>query len=290
MAAQLSYAPVAVFEPGQAEFIESAREFAGRLRDREIPACLIRRAAGGDLEPVGGIAKELTRLGILAVVELHLNDPSPPIRNLVEHCVLGCIDLKWQDGKPAFDLEKLIEILNGTGRFRLPLDLSLRFEGRIPDATQFGKFVDEAGYFTRKYAHVQVVKLAALPSGDEEPAMTDKAGEYLASFMQKCPRSMAALASSLWVNRSSLRSVTGDLGLMAIEVEESSGEAFRSSSLKAAEYVARQLGMAVVARLPLTPRSYRKGWYTFEVGKVFDSWVDRRAYNAYRDRPGWLED
>jgi hypothetical protein len=42
-------------------------------------------------------------------------------------------------------------------------------------------------------------------------------------------------------------------------------------------------------RLPLTPRLYRLGWFSFEVGKVLDSWVDRKAFNAYKGRPGWLE-
>jgi hypothetical protein len=46
--------------------------------------------------------------------------------------------------------------------------------------------------------------------------------------------------------------------------------------------------MELMSRLPLLPLQYRKGWFTFEVGKVFDAWVDRNAFRFYRDRPGWL--
>lgn len=290
MSTQLSYAPVAVFQSGSSDYITAARDFGKNLMDRVIPACVLRYSSPGGLGLVTDASAELVEIGILPVTELHIADPTPPLRNLFESCVLGILQLVWMDGEPAFEIDDVLETLNGTGRFRLPIDLVLHFRGKVPENRAFRRTLKRMSEFTGKYGHVQVVHLAEIPHRTNDMDFADEALERFREAIDICPRTLPAVAPSIWVNYSSMRRVAGDLGIHPIDVRESAGDAFQSNELKGAEYLAKQMGLPMTPRLPLVPRFYRKGWYSFEVGKVLDSWVDRKLFRDYRERPGWLED
>ncbi len=289
MAAQLSYASCGTYRSGTVDYEDLAADLANRLSARHIPACFVRREAREGLEFAERVAAQILRRGVLPVVELKQDDPSPPIRNLVETCALGVLRLDWMNGSPAFDVGNVLEVLNGAGRFRLPVDLLIHFGDSLPSQNDFAPFVDQLAEYTKKYGHVQVVKLGSMPA-DADETVVDEALGLVRSILNICPGSMGAVGPLLWVGSSSVRSLTGDLGLIEVDMEESTEQEYRSNDLKEASRVADRFGMPVMPRLPLTARFYRKGWYAFEVGKVLDGWVDRRAFRPYRERPGWLED
>lgn len=290
MSAQLSYAPVAVFQSGASDYVTAARDFARTLMDRVIPACVLRYSSIGGLGLVADASVELVKAGILPVTELNTADPTPPLRNLFESCALGILQLVWIDGEPAFNSDDVLETLNGTGRFRLPIDLVLHFRGLVPDSREYQKIVRKMSEFTGKYGHTQVVHLAEIPHRDGDTDFSADAIDRFKTMIGICPRTLPAVSPSLWVNYSDMRLIAGDLGIHPIDVMESSGDTFHSGELKGASYMAKQIGLPVMPRLPLVPRFYRKGWYSFEVGKVLDSWVDRRLFRDYKERPDWLED
>lgn len=290
MSAQLSFAPVAVFHSGATDYVIAARDFARTLMDRVIPACVLRCSSTGGLGLVTDASVELLKIGILPVTELNPSDPTPPLRNLFESCSLGILRLVWIDGEPDFNVDDVLEILNGTGRFRLPIDIVLYFRGNVPDSREYQRITKKMSEFTGKYGHTQVVHLAEIPHRQGDTDFCADAVDRLKTMIGICPRTLPAVGPSLWVNYSDIRSIAGDLGIHPIDVMESSGDTFHSTDLKGASYIAKQIGLPVIPRLPLVPGFYRKGWYSFEVGKVLDAWVDRKLFRDYKERPGWLED
>jgi hypothetical protein len=107
--------------------------------------------------------------------------------------------------------------------------------------------------------------------------------------LSACPKALASVAHPLWVRKSSVRKITSDLGSVVVWKDDEDREP-EPDPLGAVEYLAKSMGAEVIPRLPLTPAFYRKGWYSFEVGKALDAWVERRAFRAYAERPGWLEE
>jgi len=290
MAAQLSYAPVAEFIHGTSDYVTAAKQLARELEEKEIPACLIKRSGDGDLESALRACAEFVKKGVLPVVEIYPGDPISALRNLSETCVTGLLTLAWENGEPVFDFSKLEEILNGAGRFRLALDLLLEFNGAIPSFDSYKSLVVQIGTFAKKYSHVQLVKLNVLPvskPGDDPP---DAFPEMLKILAEACPWSKPAVSPVIWVNYSSLRSVASDLGLVPVDITRSEEDGGYRVELNGADSYASGMGLPVLPRLPLIPRYYRKGWYSFEIGKILDKWIDRTTFRAYRDRPGWLED
>jgi len=291
MPAQLSYVPVAEYRTDKPEFVEETREFARHLFDREVPACFFRRNQGQDLHRAILVAKECNSRGILTVVELHPDDPVLPFRNLSEWAVSGTMDLQWVDGSPAFNLENVLELLDGAGRHRLVLDLNLRFTGSLPDEKDFKTFVRKAGKWTKKYSHVQSVKLAGIPDNTDESTREILAGYY--TWLLEVSRwSMRSISASIWSEHRDLGSIASDFGSIAIdpELDEPLIAVQKGVDLAGAVKLAKEMAVPVVARLPIIPRFYSRGWYAFEVGKALDAWIDRSAFSDYRNRPGWLED
>jgi hypothetical protein len=290
MAALLSYAPVAEFISGSGDYISEAHNLGRDLEEKEIPACIIRRPSAGDLDSAVKIAAQLAGCKVLPVVEIHPGDTTAPLRNLAETCVSGILVLKWTDGNPDFDHDKMLDILNATGRFRLALDLIFSFEGSAPEFGGFRSLIDEMTPFTKKYGHSQVVKFDNIACDAAHDTSGDAWPEMLKILSMACPWALAAVSPSIWVECSSLRIVASDLGLVIIEPGVSQVEKQFPVDLKGADKIASDMSLPLAPRLPLIPRFYRKGWYSFEIGKILDYWTGRNIFRAYRDRPGWLED
>ncbi len=286
MAAQLSYAPAGEFRSESAELIDSVRDLGRKLQLKETPACVVRMGAGEGLDAATAISREFLKREILPIVELRTDDPISPLRNLVEFCALGTVDLIWSDGEPGFREDDLLGLVTGAGRNRLLLDLILHFHNRPPVLESFQSLSENIGKVAGKYSHIQSVKLAEV--GD--PGIVEEAIAAFEIMLKACRRSKPSAGPSLWINNSPIRAIANDLGIIAVDTSEQGGAVYQSADLKGAEYLAGKLGIQVVPRLPLLPRYYAKGWFSFEVGKVLDSWTGRKAFLAYRNRPDWLED
>lgn len=285
MPAQLSYAPVVRFHDGNSSLVEFADNFGRDLRSREIPACYIGRGTGISLGMAIKMSQVLTKREILTVIELQTGDNVLDYRILFETCVLGTVELAWKSGQPDFDLKGLKGLLDSAGRHRLPVDLVVNFGNIFPDREEFGPVVSEIGELADKYGHVQVVKLTGIPENEMPAAI-----ELLKSLVEVCPRSKPAVSPDLWIKYGEIRTYAADLGLIEIQLEGSSIEKFIAKDISESAEIAESIGLVATPRLPLVPRFYSKGWYSFEVGKVLDHWVDRKVFRAYRDRPGWLKD
>ena len=290
MSAQLSYAPVIEFQDGDITMVEAAHEFGRNLRNKELPACIVRRSHGISLGMAIKLSEAFTERGILPVIEIEIGDDVLDLRNLFETSVLGTVKLQWENGQAAFDHRGIYELVDNAGRHRLPLDLLVTFNDELPDPKEYRSIVRKIGELADKYGHVQIVKLMGMPENGSGQDIPLKAGEHLKMLLDVCPRCKAATSPELWIKHREIRDIAGDLGLVSIDREKSSIEEFVSVELKKASDFAESIGLAVFPRLPLVPRFYFKGWHSFDVGKVLDSWVDRKIFNRYRNRPGWLED
>jgi hypothetical protein len=136
-----------------------------------------------------------------------------------------------------------------------------------------------------KYGHIQLVKLT-------EAEATPADGDALSVFermVKLLPKSTAGVSAELWANWAPVREVSNDLGGIAFRVDQDSGKVTSDELVQVQSAADGNVGR-VVPRLPLLIPFYRKGWFTFEVGKVLDAWIDRTAFRYYRRRPGWLED
>lgn len=285
MRSKLTYAPVIEFSDNDGSLVELADNFGRDLRKREIPACYIRRTSEIDLAMATRISEVLIKHNVLPVVELLPGDPVLDFRILFESCVLGTVEAVWKSDSMKSDPEGFYELVYNAGRHRLPLDLNIKFTDGLPAMEIFQPFVDKIGELADKYGHVQVVRLTGIPENN-----TAESHDYLRTLARMCPRSQASVSPSLWIENEDLRRSITDVGLVAVELEGSSISKFMSGEISELEAGAESIGLPVGPRLPLVPRFYAKGWYSFEVGKVLDHWTGRKVFNAYRDRPEWLAD
>jgi hypothetical protein len=92
------------------------------------------------------------------------------------------------------------------------------------------------------------------------------------------------MSSELWSKSESAYQLANDLELVTLNLGE------KGDILAPVQTRAKSIGIELLPRLPLTIPFYRKGWFSFEIGKVFDSWVGKKAFKYYSARPGWIED
>ena len=288
MPTEITYVPTAEFRPGPGTAPDQAGNIARRLKDREIPTCHIRREPGLSLPTAINAAENILGYGILPVVEIHPGDDTAQIRILAESCTVGTLALSWEDGEPKFDSDAMLETLNGAGRHRLPVDLWID-PGKIePESQAFNLLVSEIETLAKKYGHIQVVMLVGAPIEGNEATDREKVGVFGPVF-NACPNALAAVALKLWTARESVRKISRDLGSVIYPSSEIEDSSSYMDPLGPDSSIGKKLGVEVLPRLPLTPRLYRLGWHSFDVGKVLDAWIDRKAYERYRIRPGWLE-
>ncbi len=288
MPAEITYVPTAEHRIKMGISTEIVKDLARRLRERELPACFVRREHGRSLKAATDACRILLEKGILPVVELYPGDTAGPLRILEETCSVGVLLLKWVDGEPEFDKAELMETLDGTGRHRLPLDLYVDPGKVAPKGRAFKSFLSELNKLALKYGHMQGVRLVATPPGDEKES--GKGGdEVFKPILDACPKALASVTPDLWTKWEAIRRISRDLGGVIFPACEKEDVSSYADPVSAVKYVAKTLRISVVPRLPLTPRLYRLGWFSFEVGKVLDAWVDRKAYRPYAERPGWLE-
>jgi len=281
-----AYAPVI-------ELIDTSRDNADdiswELRRKELPACLLNRQSQDSLELATELCGMFINRGILPVVRLWPDDDPILLRNLIEIALCGTVHLHWDENGEAFDTTGMFRILDGTGRHRVPLDLELHIKNVPPEAESTSETIDKIGEIADKYGHVQVVRLHEVPLNADDAAI-QSVGDFFQSVVKVCPHTKPAISPQIWINNSNLRVHASDFGLCLIDRLDSGLSQYSSGELGAVDQILRQEGREKVARLPLVPAYYRKGWFSFEVGKVLDSWTDRRAFNEYKERPGWLED
>lgn len=286
MATHVTYVPIAEFAASVGA--ERASELAKRLKRREIPACYIRRGEGSGLDGAISAAGAMLERGVVPVVELHETDPSMPLRNLGEVACLGTLSLAWSDRVPSFNPMKMLETIEGAGRHRLLIDLLVDPGSPAPEGRALRTFLVRLEKLAKKFGHVQAVKLVALRSQSDEGDSENGGVGCFEMVHAACPKATVSVDHSLWARRSHLRDIASDLGTVVVHREEEGRS--DSDPLSAVEYLAKSIGVKVVPRLPITLSYYRKGWYSFEVGKALDAWVDRRIFRGYSERPGWLED
>jgi hypothetical protein len=148
--------------------------------------------------------------------------------------------------------------------------------------------LEPLGALARKYSHIQIVKLVSLPGVGQNPALEKDALSLFEAVLKACPKSKAAVEPDIWMASESARLIAKDLGGVTVTADDLAQETSYPGVIGRVHTFAGSIGMELMSRLPLLPLQYRKGWFTFEVGKVFDAWVDRNAFRFYRDRPGWL--
>ncbi|MCX6645223.1 MAG: hypothetical protein NTY09_02520 [bacterium] len=285
MSAKLTYAPVVEFQNGGGSLVETAENFGRELKKKEIPACIIRRGSEIDFSMAIRISQALVRHNVLPVVELLEGDNVPDFRILFETCALGTVDASWKSGEPEFDPTRLYELIYNAGRHRLPLDLRINFIDSLPELNIYQPIVKKIGELADKYGHVQVVTLTGIPQDSSGLSV-----KYLQALSIVCPRSSSSATPRLWIDNQKIRSSVSDFGLIPVELEGSSIENFVAKEISESTILAESIGLQIKPRLPLIPGFYAKGWYSFEIGKVLDSWTDRKVFHDYRDRAEWLED
>ena len=254
------------------------QELAPKLMERGISSLYVRRAPGSGIEPFIKVSEAILKRGFLPIIELHPADPTPPIRNLAETCCLGTLTIALQGDSLAFNPDQFLDILNGAGRFRLPIDIVFDPGGANAQSPGFRDFLPKLEFLVRRYSHVQCVKLVSSQTPD------NAALDLFAALMTACLKSIPSISSDLWPILESAYRIARDLEVVTVDLK-SKGDPLASTAAKA-----KSEGIELLPRLPLTTQFYRKGWFAFEVGKVFDSWVGKKAFKYYSVRPGWIED
>lgn len=257
-------------------------EIAPKLTEGGISSLVIRRAADDDPEVAGEICAKALKRSMLPVIQLHPGDRIAALRNLAETCCLGYLELAWKDGAGEFDAEDVLRLVDGAGRFRLPIDLLLKF-APAPSLDSISEFMEKLRFLAAKYGHVQLVKLAhSDPADNIALTVFEGIGKIL-------PKSTLGVSAEVWAQWKAVREVSNDLGGVAFEMDPDSGKTSSGELALVQGEIDGGVGR-LVPRLPLLVPFYRKGWFTFEVGKVLDTWVDRNAFRYYSSRPEWLEE
>jgi len=285
MASNLSFAPIAIFDSNVVDYKESALGLARLLDEKEIPSMLITRKPTDDLDKASRIAKVVLKRGILPVIEFYPTDKSSQLRNLHESAVLGTIDLVWKDGDPDFEIAHLLEFLLETWKTRIPLDFNIYFRGELPSGKHFTSTAGMISSVMKRNEHVQLVKLCEIPDGLDEVNGVQEILALWKMLLESCPDSEPALSPSLWVNYTVLRTGTYDLGLNSFVCEEPCDGSYITNEIKSVEYIAKNSGLPLVPRLPLTINFYKRSWFAINVGKVLSKWAERKAFKPYMERP-----
>jgi hypothetical protein len=257
-----------------------------RLIELGVPAAVISRPQVSPLENYIRLCEFFLTKGILPVIDIHPGDSTPPMRNLSEVSCLGNMHLSWIDGMASFKWDEALDTINGLGRNRMPVDLQLELSGAIPEAESLTENLGKLEFFARKYGHIQSVKL-----GGMYPDPTDEYRTVLVAFFESfhkaCPKSIASAAPSIWADALQHRNPPFDFG--SIEYKGGLDDEFSiPDEIGKASKEADKLGIGLKQRMPITLDFYRKGWFAFEIGKVLDSWIGKKQFRYYANRPGWL--
>jgi hypothetical protein len=282
MARDLYYYPFFKIDRDATSGSDLIYEIAPKLTENGIASLVIRRAGDDDPEAAGEVCAKALKRTMLPVIQLHPGDKIAALRNLAETCCLGYLELGWKDGTGEFDAQDVLRLIDGAGRFRLPIDLSLRF-APAPPHDSISEFMEKLRFLAAKYGHIQLVKLThAAPADNNALSVFEGIGKILA-------KSTLGVSAEVWAQWKAVREVSNDLGGVAFEMDPDSGKTSSGELALVQGEIDGGVGR-LVPRLPLLVPFYRKGWFTFEVGKVLDTWVDRNAFRYYSRRPGWLEE
>jgi hypothetical protein len=286
MPGQITYSLMADWTgPMQPDPTDTIRQLASRLISCGVPSIFVDRDQGTDLTVYANLCSMILNRAIIPTVRIYPGDSGKSIQNLFEVCCLGIIKLGWTDGAPDFEWGKLFDTIDGAGRYRLPLDLVLNFIGVSPDAGTIADNLPRLLALSRKYGHIQVVKLDS--ETDAPNAIGADKMMLFREFLKTCPSAKAAISQKFWVESVQAGIVADDLGGIAINLTPSASDpATCIDGALTPLYLTP--GIVFVPRLPLLISFYRKGWFSFEVGKALDSWVDKKAFKYYSERPGWL--
>ena len=277
MVAQLTYVLTVDCKGELENVIEDIQELAPKLLERGVSSLYLRRDPGSGLDAAARISEIVLKRGFLPIIELHPGDPTPPIRNLSETCCLGTLSIALKADTLAFNADEFLDTFNGTGRFRLPIDIILDPGDANIGSAAFKEFLPRLEFLVKRYSHVQLVKLASSTSDKD-------AHELFIGLLKACPKSVPSISSDLWPKSDVYSRLARDLELVPVDLST------KADPLASVQAKAKSEGIELLPRLPLTTAFYRKGWFAFEVGKVFDSWVGKKAFKYYSVRPGWIED
>jgi hypothetical protein len=280
--AQLSYANAVEFKVNESGIVEFLRGMSQASVSRQIASILLRRDMGANLDVARVVAQKTLEKGFLAVTELYPGDPGSPMRNLAEFSCSGVLKLKWVDGAAQFDRIEMADTVNGAGRFRLPIDIWLDPGESVPSAESYKDILDDLLALAKRYSHIQSVNLIYVPDHSVNEGM-----RFLDDFHKAIPKSIMSVSPELWIKYEIFKTRIKDIGIVTVKVSiEDEG----IDPMKGVMDKVMAMGIVPLLRMPLLPGFYRKGWFSFEVGKVLDSWADRKIFNYYRDRLAWLEE
>jgi len=285
MASYLSYAPAAIFDSSVADYSESALGLSKLLLEKNIPSMLIERKPSDDLDKAGRVAELVLSREILPVVRFYPTDRSPQFRNLHESSVLGIVDLIWADGAPAFEIGDLLGFLRETWKSRVPLDFNLFFGGKLPSQKVFESFAGMIESVMKRNKNAQIVKLCEIPDWIESDEDLSRMRGFWRMIQSACPDSEPALSPKLWAKFPILREGVYDLGLDAFVCDDNCENGYKTGEIKMVEPVAREEGLPVFPRLPLTVKFYKRSWFAIDVGKVLSILAERHVFNPYMERP-----
>jgi hypothetical protein len=287
MTYKLSYSLMADWKGGITDQVDSVRNVAAKLALCGVSSIHIDRDRASDPGVYMELCDHIIRRGILPIMDIYPGDPGAPMRNLAEVCCLGVLPLTWVDGKPSFDWNGLFETINGAGRFRFPLDLVLDFGAQPPEMDSITTSLPQLETLSRKYGLIQTVKLV---SPDIKVANSDTGQKITGLFrnvLKACPSAKGSVSPEIWNEFDSFRTTVDDLGLLKVDIDfEKPGP--QDCATEVLKLLSGIPDLDLTPRLPLLQLFYRKRWFSFEVGKVMDSWVDKKTFKYYAERPGWL--
>ncbi|MFH1676752.1 MAG: hypothetical protein ABIC40_06970, partial [bacterium] len=231
------------------------------------------------------ISQEFLRYEILSVCQLDLSDSSPEIRNLSEFCSLGIVNLIPGES----DNGKFLGLLDTTGRHRLLTDIEVSVGDSDFTVEETESLSVGLNQLAKKYGHIQRVRLVSIGNRESDKNREDATFGRFLTLARSCPKAIIAVSPELWISRVGLRESSNDLGCVAVfknnEFEPVTDSPGKTDSLFS---FALKEGIQIERLLPVSYSYYRKGWYSFEVGKVLDSWVDHKPFQYYKEPYAWL--
>lgn len=286
MAKRITYVQSAEYHMGSGLSQIDPGILARNLQEHEIPSAFIRRDPEIDPANLQNVSEIFLKRNVLPIVELHPGDDPGPMRNLGEVACCGVMNVHFRNSEPSFDPGRFMETLNAAGRHRLPLDIHIVPGDGTADNKLLDAFLKNFNLLADKYGHIQTVYLAALPPPENRESQLN----FFNAMVKNSHGATPSIVPSLWMGAEALRNLASDLGIIPFSVDPGGEILVEKNPVGSIKYFGDSAGLEIAPRLPLIRKFYRKGFYSFEVGKVLDSWVDRTAYRDYSERPVWLED
>jgi len=284
MSDKLRIVPVSEWTLRADSNISNIPERSRIMAANDIPACVLGRSGKLGIDSLSELCREFLRYEILPVCRLNLSDSSPEIRNLSEFCSLGIINLS-----PGPDIDKIPGLIDLTGRHRLLTDIEISFGDSVFSDDETEKLIRGLNRFAKKYGHIQRVKLISPGTEKTDSSIAVAAIEQFFKIARSCPKAIISASPEFRMSRAGVRESIADLGCVSVftgnEFESDSSSPKKPDPLFA---FAQKEGLAIERALPVSYPYYRKGWYSFEVGKVLDSWADRSSFRYYKEPYAWL--